>query len=454
MDLSNVFAPTIHTNSYQTNELTSTTPTEEYYLLYVKITEGGNSQLEWVTINSTDMTYELEKGAAYLLGIAKKTDNGIKTQGIISTQQEGLSVIPISMDATNVLDLGKIIEGEDEFYTQVDVNQLSEAVGYTKETIEALNGYDVTLKHFLNPDINGDGVFDNEQDIWWLFLGNYDFNFVNIKGYYLDNGEINYTILESPDKYLNESVGLVFMIDYDELKKISPNANDWNVIVKVNGIDKYTSDWKVTGEKEFQFYFTRLDREPITLQDLEKGTYEIILSCGEKSYTFTLDNVENEHSTFITKDCSGFVFYCLKEALKKHDNDWFLETGYKGPVFEDVRKYNYPNTPIEVNMFFNGEKYVSYADAYNLLHYNVRFVSYDRNYAKPGDLIFYFHPEDPEFPYHVMIYTGNGFVYHTGPEGEIRYVSYENMVLGDMAWRPIDLNPAFLGYYRLKILSD
>ncbi|MDK2886951.1 MAG: hypothetical protein PWP54_1529 [Thermosipho sp. (in: thermotogales)] len=219
MDLSNVFAPTIHTNSYQTNELTSTTPTEEYYLLYVKITEGGNSQLEWVTINSTDMTYELEKGAAYLLGIAKKTDNGIKTQGIISTQQEGLSVIPISMDATNVLDLGKIIEGEDEFYTQVDVNQLSEAVGYTKETIEALNGYDVTLKHFLNPDINGDGVFDNEQDIWWLFLGNYDFNFVNIKGYYLDNGEINYTILESPDKYLNESVGLVFMIDYDELKK-------------------------------------------------------------------------------------------------------------------------------------------------------------------------------------------------------------------------------------------
>lgn len=167
-----------------------------------------------------------------------------------------------------------------------------------------------------------------------------------------------------------------------------------------------------------------------------------------------LDNVENEHPTFITKDCSGFVFYCLKEALKKHDNDWFLETGYKGPIFEDVRKYNYPNSPLGVNMFFDGEKYASYADAYNLLHYNVRFVSYDRNYAKPGDLIFYFHPEDPEYPYHVMIYTGNGFVYHTGPEGEIRYVSYENMMLGDMAWRPIDLNPAFLGYYRLKILSD
>ncbi|WP_257617314.1 DUF1175 domain-containing protein [Thermosipho melanesiensis] len=167
-----------------------------------------------------------------------------------------------------------------------------------------------------------------------------------------------------------------------------------------------------------------------------------------------LDNVDNEHPTFKTKDCSGFVFYCIKEALKKHDKDWFEKTGYKGPVFEDVKKYNYPNTPLGVNIFFNRKKYVSYVDAYNLLHYNTYFISYEKRYAKPGDLIFYFHPEDPEFPYHVMIYTGNGFVYHTGPEGEVRYVSYENMMLGDMAWKPIELNPAFLGYYGLKIHSN
>lgn len=158
-----------------------------------------------------------------------------------------------------------------------------------------------------------------------------------------------------------------------------------------------------------------------------------------------LDNVDNEHPTFVTKDCSGFVFYCLKEALKRHDENWFLKTGYKGPVFEDVKKYNYPNTPLGVNIFFDGEKYVSYVDGYNLLHYNVDFVSYEKAYAKPGDLVFYFHPEDPEFPYHVMIYTGNGFVYHTGPGGEIRYVTYENMMLGDMVWKPIELNPSFLG---------
>jgi hypothetical protein len=166
-----------------------------------------------------------------------------------------------------------------------------------------------------------------------------------------------------------------------------------------------------------------------------------------------LDNVDNKHPTFKTEDCSGFVFYALKEALKKHDKEWLLKTNYRGPIFEDVKKYNYPNTPLETEIFFNGESFVSYVTAYHLLRFNIKFISFNREDAKPGDLVFFFHPEDPDFPYHVMIYTGNGFVYHTGPGGEIRYVSFENMMLGDMAWRPITLNPAFLGYFRLLILS-
>lgn len=169
--------------------------------------------------------------------------------------------------------------------------------------------------------------------------------------------------------------------------------------------------------------------------------------------SIALDNVDNEHPTFKTKDCSGFVFYCIKESLKKHDKSWFEKTKYSGPIFEDVKKYNYPDTPLGVNIFFNGKSYISYVDAYNLLYFNTEFISKERAYAKPGDLVFYFHPEDPEFPYHVMIYTGNGFVYHTGPEGEIRYVTFKNMMYSDMAWRPISLNPSFLGYFRLKILS-
>ena len=170
--------------------------------------------------------------------------------------------------------------------------------------------------------------------------------------------------------------------------------------------------------------------------------------------SIALDNVDNKHPTFKTEDCSGFVFYAIKEALKKHDNNWFEKTKYKGPIFEDVKKYNYPETPFGVNIFYDGKSLVSYVNAHHLLLFNTKFISFEKEFAKPGDIIFFFHPEDPDFPYHVMIYTGNGFVYHTGPDGEIRYVKYENMMIGDMAWRPIRLNPAFLGYFRLLILSD
>ncbi|QTA38946.1 DUF1175 family protein [Thermosipho ferrireducens] len=166
-----------------------------------------------------------------------------------------------------------------------------------------------------------------------------------------------------------------------------------------------------------------------------------------------LDNVDNIHPTFKTRDCSGFVFYSIKEALKKHTTRWIKQTGYKGPIFEDIKKYNYPDTPSGVNIFFNGKEYVSYVNGHNLFYYNVEFISKERKFAKPGDLIFFFHPEDPKYPYHVMIYTGNGFVYHTGPGGEVRYVTYENIMLSDISWRPISVNPYFLGYYKLKFLK-
>ena len=197
----------------------------------------------------------------------------------------------------------------------------------------------------------------------------------------------------------------------------------------------------------------------------EDGYPKIMKLYGDDAANFrkwfiaiALDMVENPHKGWKTRDCAGFVFYVLKEALKRHDAGWFKKTGYKGPVFEDVKKYNYPSTPLGVDIFFDGKRFVSYVTGYHLLHDNVNFISKERKDAKPGDLIFYFHPEDFFFPYHVMIYTGNGFVYHTGPiregEGEVRYVRYDDMFDAEMSWVPSPLNPHFLGYFRLKILGD
>ena len=172
------------------------------------------------------------------------------------------------------------------------------------------------------------------------------------------------------------------------------------------------------------------------------------------------------------RDCSGFVRYCAREALKRHDEWWLRLTKYSGPVFEDVQKYNYPNLPlVGEKMFrivkgkFESEKDFSYfATARILVECSLRFVTKDIKKARAGDILVFFHPQDFEFPYHLMIYVGEiltkdetWLIYHTGPigdgPGELRLVRLKELMNYDPTWRPTENNHNFLGFYRFKFLN-
>jgi hypothetical protein len=96
-----------------------------------------------------------------------------------------------------------------------------------------------------------------------------------------------------------------------------------------------------------------------------------------------------------------------------------------------------------------------------MLEYNTVFISKDIYAAKSGDVIGFFHPEDPEFPYHIMVYLRNNtesyILYHTGPVdergGELRIVRLEDMFFADPSWLPSYQNKYFMGVFRFKILS-
>jgi len=161
------------------------------------------------------------------------------------------------------------------------------------------------------------------------------------------------------------------------------------------------------------------------------------------------------------RDCSGLVRFSYREALKNHNNDWLTKSGITPIYLEDVKAYNYPEVPvIGVNLFYDGKNFLSFADARHLFLYNTERVSRDLNEkVKKGDLIFFYHPQDIQFPYHVMIYTGDGFIYHTGPseddDGNVRLWKYADYLkAAPLTWLPVKENPNFLGYYRFKILND
>ncbi|KAF2956207.1 DUF1175 family protein [Marinitoga sp. 38H-ov] len=168
-------------------------------------------------------------------------------------------------------------------------------------------------------------------------------------------------------------------------------------------------------------------------------------------------------------DCAGLIKFAYKETLKKHDASWLASNNYKGPIFKDLR-YNYPDVPfVGVKIFRKNdgifdkknidEDFSEYVTARYLIEFNLEYISKDIDKAKSGDILAFFHPEDPEFPYHLMIYieyrNEKFLIYHTGPidgGGYIKVVKLSEFYKFDPSWLPVKNNKYFLGVFKFKLL--
>lgn len=185
-------------------------------------------------------------------------------------------------------------------------------------------------------------------------------------------------------------------------------------------------------------------------------------------------------------DCAGLLRYAYREALKRHDDAWFLATGIEVLALPgEIRAWHYPDTPLGANLFrvrpgpfeqadLASGAFAQFADAKTLVELNSSLVTRDVHQARPGDLLF-FHQFGRSSPWHSMIVLENSaVVYHTGPDasgpsparagrhsvgrheanpGQIRLVSIADLLDHPQPqWRPTPANPNFLGVYRWNIL--
>jgi hypothetical protein len=191
---------------------------------------------------------------------------------------------------------------------------------------------------------------------------------------------------------------------------------------------------------------------------------------------------ENRRWDELNRDCAGLVRFAYIEALKRHDDAFFASYAtLVSPANPDVKKYAYPDVPLLGTTVFRtapgpfvpsdiGVNFSAAGSAEALLQYNVVFLGRNEREVLPGDLLFFFNPDNPRMPSHTMIYLGewgregdddkdvDWLVYHTGPRthdrGEVRKVRLATLkVHPDERWRPVPENDHFLGYYRLKILN-
>lgn len=171
-------------------------------------------------------------------------------------------------------------------------------------------------------------------------------------------------------------------------------------------------------------------------------------------------------------DCAGLLRYAYREALERHDENWFLTTGIdvSAPAGE-IRAWSYPNTALGAALFrvragafapddLHSGAFAQFADAKTLVERNAYRVSRDVHQALPGDLLFY-RQFGQSSPWHSMIVTRAAssaeVVYHTGPDhgkpGELRRVTLAELLDHPQPqWRPLAANPNFLGVYRWNIL--
>jgi len=171
-------------------------------------------------------------------------------------------------------------------------------------------------------------------------------------------------------------------------------------------------------------------------------------------------------------DCASLLRYAYREALKQHDNTWFLSTGVELTSLPgEIRAWHYPDTPLGAALFriqpgrfepqdVHSGAFAQFADAKTLVERNAFLVSRDVRAALPGDLLFY-RQFGHSSPWHSMIVVEGSphgrVVYDTGPDhghpGELRRVLLTELLdHPEPEWRPVASNPNFLGVYRWNIL--
>ena len=207
-------------------------------------------------------------------------------------------------------------------------------------------------------------------------------------------------------------------------------------------------------------------------QDKERFR-EWLASIAEAQYYQTSDLWNKDQ-----QDCAGLIRFAFREALKRHDREWLLHFKFlTEPGIGDVEAFNYPAMPLlGPNLFrtkpeaFRPEDladstFSSFCEAKYLPAHNCVALGYDERNLRKGDLLFFFHYDDPEMPYHGIIFTGTSpegeedwLVYHTGPvegtRGVVKKVRFRDLKQHpEEKWRPLQSNRYFLGYYRWKMIA-
>lgn len=257
-------------------------------------------------------TIKLNKGKTYLVGFvsdpavamevggsafAGTASTGIATIGNTCISAASLNTIPLSPSATDGMTLGALVQLGGVLSSSIGIDDLSQALGYDEDLLGRFGQFDDRVRKGLNPDINGDGVYDDAQGLglWGLTY---------VARYGVAQANVNY----AGSTIAGSSPGEIFKREEDPRVDFSLNDNmsimpdddvtvTWTIDPEVTVLDasgnRVTSFTTTGGISDgFRFFGTGSDRygreHPFNVGTFPyDGTYKFSLP----GYEFMIRNV-------------------------------------------------------------------------------------------------------------------------------------------------------------------
>lgn len=158
------------------------------HVVYMDALSKGQSLVK-VPVTAGIQDIALPKGGYYVMGLVEEGSaargsldrgigNSIKMLGSIKVLASGLDSLPLTDSAAATIDLGEIQPqaSSGDLVSTIAPAEVPAATGNSASSLETVARYDDGLLKMLNPDIDGDGVYDSQEGLTWSFACRYKYS--------------------------------------------------------------------------------------------------------------------------------------------------------------------------------------------------------------------------------------------------------------------------------------
>lgn len=298
----------------------------------------------------------IPKNGVYLMGFvynatlsrslpdSRSIAGGIQTVGNLGIVSAGFGSLPLSVAAEGFIDLGLLSQEGTSFSSGMQLSETASATGYAPGILMEFGQFDPSLLIFLNPDIDANGIYDQDESLGWAITQQ--------KYLLFHQGDIqdDWSIPESIDAY----VGQHNPVFWHNTKIAHPAMQD--VFLHFPSDREYVTPSGELVEGVIPFYETRGDglvpiRDPtnqyyFSLRGMDllpkppyNGDYLLEIS-GKLYYLNDLNVQEGDGGSY-----EGFTFPALRFELGSNNHISMIRcrwktasgTGYREPSSEEIR---------------------------------------------------------------------------------------------------------------------